>query len=184
VAQLSDPILPHEVIRDRAPALNRALRKLPEDLLQSLVETTESNLDNLVWKKLLTPDGAGCVVGHLLQSLDPDEYRPGSRIINWRRRQRWEREIARRHPRLSHIELTFDRCVQLARAARPDLSECELTRAAGIWISVEAQAELARRRIPRGLGLEDHDRRPDSLLALYAATGDALRSGANSASQC
>ena len=111
-----------------------------------MVRSVESNLDNLVARKLVTGDGKACVVGHLLQTLDPTYYQAAGRLRSRRQLRRWEREIGRRHPRLAHIEFSFDCCVELTRAARPDLPDDEILRAAGIWISVEAQAELARRR--------------------------------------
>jgi hypothetical protein len=147
VAATVDATIPDHVISDRAPVLIGALKRLPDHLLEAMVAAVESNLDRLTVGTLLTDDGDGCVVGHTLRALAPRRYRSrGSRWLDRPRLGKWEREIARYQPRLAHVELAFDSCVEKAGACRPLVPERELASAVGIWISAEAQAELDRRR--------------------------------------
>jgi hypothetical protein len=146
----SEPIIPDSVIFDRAPVLKRALRGLPDAMLAAMIEGIERHPDELVPGRLYrSREGGGCPVGVMLRVLRAG--RDPGRVRFWLR-DRWiqgidcDRDLARRYPRLRHIELAFDTTVERTRHYHPHLSERLAARAAGLWFSAEAQAELDRRR--------------------------------------
>jgi len=147
---MPDPVIPDEVICDRAPVLSRALQGLPGEMLAAMVAGIEAHADELIRGRLYgeNTDG-GCAVGVMLRELHP--RRGLGRLRFWlRERNAWGigayPNLALRYPRLRHVELAFDTTIEQLLEASPDLSEREAARAVGIWFSAEAQAELARRR--------------------------------------
>ncbi|MDQ3572945.1 MAG: hypothetical protein M3383_08815 [Actinomycetota bacterium] len=155
---MPQPVIPDEVIFDRAPVLTRALQGLPDEMLTAMVAGIEAHADDLVPGRLYgeSTDG-GCAVGVMLRELHP---RHGLGRLRFRLRERnaWGvgayPKLAMRYPRLRHVELAFDTTIERTLETSPELSERDAARAAGIWFSSEAQAELARRRWTTGAG--DH----------------------------
>jgi hypothetical protein len=144
-----DPVIPQHVIVDRGVVVASALKKLPDHVLEAMVVGLESNIDRLRPGRLFSGDGGGCVVGVTLKELYPARYDPGRVRWLYQRRMKgigWDREIANKHVRLRHVELAFDRCVEMTRGVRRDLAVETVVRAVGMWFSAEAQAELERRR--------------------------------------
>jgi hypothetical protein len=165
-----DPVIPQHVIVDRGVVIARALKKMPDAVLEAMIVGLESNIDRLCTGRLFNEDGGGCVVGVTLKELYPTRYDPSR--VRWRYQRQmkgigWDPEIAKRHVRLSHVELAFDSCVEMTRAARPELAAATVIRAVGVWFSVEAQAELERRRRP----LAPTGRRPASATARRGRAG-------------
>ena len=137
------PGLPAEFRAERGPVLRRTLRGLPDDWLSALVRGIDRAGPRLAKARLFRGPDGGCAVGVMLRELEPDRY--GARgprfwlLHAWRRRVRWYRGLARRHPRLQHLEWTFDRASDAAREIRQ---------------LIEARSALRRRHGKRPLDAE------------------------------
>lgn len=157
---LFDPVIPQPILVDRGQVLGRALQRLSDDVLAAIIEGVERNLDCLETGRLFNEQGGGCVVGVTLKELYPSRYNP--RRLRWfyQRRMKgigWDHQIAVRHVRLRHVEIAFDRCVQMTKALRPELDEEEIIRAVGLWFIAEAAAERERRWRSRSLPATPHE---------------------------
>ena len=143
------PGLPAEFRAERGPVLRRTLRGLPDDWLSALVRGIDRAGPRLAKGRLFRGPHGGCAVGVMLRELEPDRYAArGPRfwlLHAWRRRVRWYRGLARRHPRLQHLEWTFDRASDAARER--GLSRDAAVAAAAAWFRQEAAAELDWRRL-------------------------------------
>jgi len=134
----------------RVDALRRTLRGLPTPMLVALCDGLATHGDELVSGRLYaTAAGGGCATGVLLRALEPERY-AGGRLgfalrHRWRRSSRSYRGLAERHPRLPHLELTFDAFARdlRNRASRP--SRAEAAGVTGRLFAAEARAELRAR---------------------------------------
>jgi hypothetical protein len=141
----------------------QALRHLPDVLLRAMVSGLGAHADELAPGVLFRgTSSGGCAVGITLRELAPDAFEFGLfRFWLWQRWRRGvERDVARRHPRLKHLQWYFDEAVaELEQAGR----EPQPAKAVGLWLAASAEAELTARgagsdRKPTG-GPDHHARR-------------------------
>ena len=87
----------------------------------------------------------GCAVGITLRELAPDAFDFG--WLHFWLRQRWRRgieaDVARRFPRLNHLQRYFDQAVAEVEEAGVDPQPAK---AVGLWFAASAEAELRARR--------------------------------------
>src|SRR3954468_10005581 len=115
-------------------------------LLEALLRGVRRHADSLAPGALHT-GGGGCAVGMMLHELRGT--RPRRFRLRWRSPTVHEDapELARRYPRLAHLELIFDRtCEELA--ARRGVEPCEVARDVGLWMAAEVQGEIDSRHAP------------------------------------
>jgi hypothetical protein len=164
--------MPPEVAAERGAVLHRALRDLPLELLEPLLHGIRRHADSLLPGSLHRGDG-GCAVAMMLRELDGHRRRRrgGSNTI-WDERP----ELARKHPRLGHIEVIFDRTCRALLDERHDLLEQEVGRVVGLWMAAETQAEINLRHV-EGRALPDEGPDPTAGLdpAVVADTVARLR---------
>jgi len=139
--------------REREAVLRRTLTGLPDHLLGALVDGLDHERGHLVDGRLfLSSAGGGCAVGVLLRELDPEAFEAGRLRFwlrhGWRRTVASYREVAKRQPRLRHLEWIFDASVSATRRAEPALSQRAAADRVGRWIEASARAEIARRNRP------------------------------------
>jgi hypothetical protein len=148
--------MPEELAREREPVLRRALRHLPASLLEGLAAGLRRRADQLSPGHL--GDGlSGCAVGAMLCELVPGDARRstgprGATVLLS------HRDLAKRFPRVHHIELVFDTSVELLRVRRPDVSAAAAATAVGAWMAAETQAELNLRHLERGADADSSGR--------------------------
>jgi hypothetical protein len=163
--------MPPEIAAERGAVLHRALRDLPLDLLHPLLRGIRRHADSLLPGSLHRGDG-GCAVAMMLRELDGHrrKRRRGSNTI-------WDERpgLARKYPRLGHIELIFDRTCR-AVLERHDLPEQDVARVVGLWMAAETQAEINLRHV-EGRALPDEGPDPTAGLdpAVVADTVARLR---------
>jgi hypothetical protein len=165
-------LMPQDLAAERGAVLHRALRELPVGLLKPLLAGIRRHADSLVPGSLQRGNG-GCAVAMMLRELEADVPR--------RRRRRsmtiWDErpKLARRHPRLGHIEVIFDRTC-LALLERHHFSEAEAGRIVGLWMAAETQAEIVLRHVEvRNSGEDASDPASGLDPALFADTVSRLR---------
>jgi hypothetical protein len=128
-----------------ASGASRALQHLPDELLQAMVRGLRTHADDLAPGVLFRNQGSGgCAVGITLRELAPEAFQFGLlRFWLWQRWRRGvERDVARRFPRLKHLQWQFDEAVsELTAAGHP-----QPAKAVGIWLAASADAELRSRR--------------------------------------
>ena len=128
-----------------ADAVGRALQHLPEELLWAMVRGLRAHADDLAPGILFRRDSSGgCAVGITLRELAPEAFDFGRlRFWLWQRWRRGvERDVARRFPRLKHLQWYFDEAVsELKQAGYP-----QPAKAVGLWLAASAEAELKSRR--------------------------------------
>ena len=126
--------------------MRKALGELPVELLEPLLRGVRAHADVLVPGSLHKGSG-GCAVGMMLHQLRGTRPR---RALRWRSPTIHEAapDIARRYPRLGHIEFIFDNTCY-AVAERLGASPCEVARDVGLWMACQVQAELDSRRSER-----------------------------------
>src|SRR3954447_5702887 len=137
--------IPADLARERGQVLDKALRELPLELLQALLRGVRRHADALKPGALDRGRG-GCAVGMMLHELRGTKPR---RRLLWRSPTIHEDapELARRYPRLAHLELIFDRtCEELA--ARRGVEPCDVARDVGLWMAAEVQGEIDGRHAP------------------------------------
>jgi hypothetical protein len=137
--------IPADLARERGQLLNKALRDLPLELLEALLRGVRRHGDALAPGALHSGRG-GCAVGMMLHELRGTK--PGRRF-RWRSPTIHEDapELARRYPRLGHLELMFDRtCEELA--GRRGVEPCDVACEVGLWMAAEVQTEMDNRRSP------------------------------------
>ena len=136
---------PPGVSRALAEGVGRALRHLPGELLRAMVRGLREHSDDLAPGVLFrTPGARGCAVGVTLRELAPEAFDFGLfRFWLWQRWRRGvERDVARRYPRLKHLQWHYDDAVsELKEAGYP-----EPAKAVGLWLAAGAEAELRSRR--------------------------------------
>jgi hypothetical protein len=144
---LAEALKRDDVLGDWHGVLRRTLRGLSTVELAALAAGLRRHRGNLVAGRLFSPRrGSGCAVGVMLLELNAV---PG-RGMNFWTRHGWRRSsasygAARTHPRLRHLEWTFDGSVE--RARRMGRGSREATDAVGRWFEVETERELAWRRL-------------------------------------
>jgi hypothetical protein len=128
-----------------ASGAGRALQHLPDRLVAAMVRGLRAHADDLAPGVLFRDHSSrGCAVGVTLRELAPDAFRFGRiRFWLWQRWRRGvERDVARRFPRLKHLQWHYDAAVkQLTEAGYPQPAT-----AVGLWLAASAEAELASRR--------------------------------------
>lgn len=128
-----------------ASGAGRALQHLPDQLLGAMVRGLRARADDLAPGVLFRDhDSRGCAVGVTLRELAPEAFRFGRiRFWLWQRWRRGvERDVARRFPRLKHLQWHYDAAVkQLSEAGHP-----QAAKAVGLWLAASADAELRSRR--------------------------------------
>ena len=137
---------PPGVSAERASAVGRALRHLPDELLRAMVRGLRAHADELSPGALFRGStSGGCAVGITLRELAPDAF-----VFGWLRFwlwQRWrrgvERDVATRYPRLKHLQRHFDGAVADVEEGGDDARPA---RAVGLWFAESAAAELETRR--------------------------------------
>jgi hypothetical protein len=136
---------PLGVSAELAGAAGRALQYLPDELLRAMVLGLQAHADELAPGVLFRGStSGGCAVGITLRELAPDAFAFGwLRFWLWQRWRRGvERDVARRYPRLKHLQWNFDAAVaELERAGDP-----QPAKTVGLWLAASAQAELRARR--------------------------------------
>jgi hypothetical protein len=141
------------------------------ELLEPLLRGIRRHSDSLLPGSLHRGDG-GCAVAMMLRELDGHRRR-------WRRRRTntiWDErpELARKHPRLGHIELIFDRTCRVL-LERHDLAEEDVARVVGLWMAAEVQAEINLRHLEAASGADGAHPGGDLDRALLADTVARLR---------
>lgn len=130
-----------------ASGVGRALQHLPDQLLWAMVRGLRAHADDLAPGVLFrNPGFGGCAVGITLRELAPEAFDFGwLRFWLWQRWRRGvERDVARRFPRLNHLQWHFDAAVgELKESGYP-----EPAKAVGLWLAASADAELRSRRSP------------------------------------
>jgi hypothetical protein len=142
------------VLAERASALRRCLRGLPDEMLGALAAGLEKHGDDLVPGRLYaSPGGGGCAVGVMLRELEPARYDRGRARFwlrdRWRRGARSYRGRHARHPRLWHLEWIFDDAVGDLRRGDDPPPPRVAARVAGAWVLAEARAEIQWRSLQR-----------------------------------
>src|SRR4051812_43900975 len=135
-----------DLARERGQVLNKALRELPLELLEALLRGVRRHADSLA-PGALHNGGGGCAVGMMLHELRGT--RPRRFHLRWRSPTIHEDapELARRYPRLGHLELIFDRTCEAVAASR-GVEPCDVARDVGLWMAAEVQAEIDSRHSP------------------------------------
>jgi hypothetical protein len=131
--------IPPDLARERGEVLHRALQDLPFDVLTALLRGVRRHADSLVPGSLQRGRG-GCAVGMMLHELRGTRPR---RQLRWRSPTIHEDapEVARKYPRLAHIEFIFDHTCD-ALAERRGVEPCEVARDVGLWMAAEVEAEI------------------------------------------
>jgi hypothetical protein len=123
----------------------RALQHLPDELLRSMIDGLRTHADELAPGVLFRGHSSGgCAVGITLRELAPQAFEFNRlRFWLWHRWRRGvERDVARRFPRLKHLQWYFDEAVrELKEAGYP-----QPAKAVGLWLAATAEAELRSRR--------------------------------------
>ena len=137
---------PHGVSGALASSAGRALQHLPDELLRAMVRGLRTHADDLAPGVLFRGNSSGgCAVGITLRELAPDAFNFG--WLQFWLRQRWrrgvERDVARRYPRLNHLQRHFDQAVAELKEAGCD---AQPAKAVGLWLAASAEAELGTRR--------------------------------------
>jgi hypothetical protein len=136
---------PNGVSQALADATERALKHLADELLRAMARGLKMHAHELAPGVLFRgKSSGGCAVGITLRELAPDAFDFG--WFQFWLRQRWrrgiERDVARRYPRLNHLQRYFDDAVgEVAEAGgvpRP-------AEAVGLWFAACAEAELSAR---------------------------------------
>jgi hypothetical protein len=121
------------------------MQHLPGELLRAMVRGLRMHADDLAPGVLFRgKSSGGCAIGITLRELAPDAFDFG--WLQFWLRQRWRRgiepDVARRFPRLNHLQRYFDEAVaEAAEAADP-----QPAKAVGLWFAACAEAELTARR--------------------------------------
>jgi hypothetical protein len=159
---------PHGVSRAVADATERAIHYLPDELLRAMVRGLRMHAHELAPGVLFRgKSSGGCAVGITLRELAPDAFDFG--WFHFWLRQRWrrgiERDVARRYPRLNHLQRYFDDAVAQVEEAG---SEPQPAEAVGLWLADCAQAELdgrpsarTKHKPPPARPMDRAHRRPD-----------------------
>jgi hypothetical protein len=133
-----------------ASGARRALQHLPDELLRAMARGLRAHADDLAPGVLFrNQSSGGCAVGITLRELAPDAFDFGLfRFWLWQRWRRGvERDVARRYPRLRHLQWHFDEAVaQLREVGYP-----QPAKAVGLWLASSADAELRSRPGPVGV---------------------------------
>lgn len=135
--------------------LHRALRNLPVELLEPLLDGLRRYADSLVPGSLENGDGGGCAIGMMLREISDDPRLgdlcdpPPRRVSRFQRGpsvyHRWP-ALAKAQPRLLHLEALFDSTCA-AVAARSDGPANEVGRAVGLWMAAETESEINMRHL-------------------------------------
>jgi hypothetical protein len=128
-----------------ASRAGRALQHLPEELLRAMARGLRAHADDLAPGVLFrSHSSGGCAVGITLRELAPEAFDFGwLRFWLWQRWRRGvERDVARRFPRLKHLQWHFDEAVTELKEARYP----QPAKAVGLWLAASAEAELRSRR--------------------------------------
>lgn len=139
---------PPGVSAELARSVAGAVQHLPDPLLRAMVRGLRAHADELAPGVLFRgTSSGGCAVGVTLRELAPEAFE--FRWLEFWLWQRWrrgvERDVARRYPRLKHLQWYFDEAVaQLESAGH----EAMPAKAIGLWLAASAEAELAARRAP------------------------------------
>jgi hypothetical protein len=142
--------IPEDLARERGQVLERALRGLPVAMLTTLLRGVRRHADSLVPGALYRGNG-GCAVGMMLYELRGTRPR---RRLRWRSPTIYEDapDVARRYPRLAHLEFIFDHTCH-ALAERRGVGPCEVARDVGGWMAAAVEAEINLRQVAgRGFG--------------------------------
>ncbi len=127
-----------------AAGARRALAHLPDELLRAMARGLREHADDLAPGVLFRSQSSrGCAVGVTLRELAPDSFHFGwLRFWLWQRWRRGvERDVARRFPRLKHLQWHFDEAVsELKEVGYP-----RPAKAVGLWLAESAEAELRSR---------------------------------------
>ena len=145
---LRPPVLvgpPPGVSEAVASGAGRALQHLPDQLVGAMVRGLRAHADDLAPGVLFRDHSSrGCAVGVTLRELAPEAFSFGRlRFWLWQRWRRGvERDVARRFPRLKHLQWHYDAAVnELNEAGHP-----QPAKAVGLWLAASAEAELGSRR--------------------------------------
>jgi hypothetical protein len=136
------PEIPQTIAVERKRVLDRALRHLPEAVLDAMRRGLDRHDGRLRPGSLFSAQG-DCAVGVMLRELFPG-YR-----ADRRRRSRSvtdaHPQLARALPRLVHLELCFDVTVRTCHEHDPSRSVADWAQAVGRWFAGCLHVELERR---------------------------------------
>ena len=135
--------------------LHRALRNLPVELLEPLLDGLRRYADSLVPGSLDNRKGGGCAIGMMLREISEDPRLgdlcdpPPARRSRFQRGpsvyHRWP-ALAKAQPRLLHLESLFDStCAALH--TRSDIPADEIPRVVGLWMAAETESEINMRHL-------------------------------------
>ena len=152
---MGNTVVPIEVGKDRAAVLHRALRNLPVELLEPLLDGLRQYADSLAPGSVDDGHGGGCAIGMMLREISDDPRLaalcdpPPRRVSRLMRGpsvyHRWP-ALAKAQPRLLHIESLFDSTCAALRA-EGELPDDEVPRAVGLWMAGETEAEINLRHL-------------------------------------
>ena len=152
---MGNTVVPIEVGKDRAAVLHRALRNLPVELLEPLLDGLRRYADSLAPGNVDDGHGGGCAIGMMLREISDDPRLadlcdpPPRRVPRFKRGpsvyHRWP-ALAKAQPRLLHIETLFDSTCAGLRA-EGDVPEDQVPRAVGLWMAAETEAEINLRHL-------------------------------------
>lgn len=139
---------PNGVSRALASAVERAIQRLPDELLRAMARGLRMHADDLAPGVLFRgKSSGGCAVGITLRELAPDAFDFG--WFQFWLKQRWrrgiERDVARRFPHLNHLQRHFDEAVAEVKEAG---GHPQPAKAVGLWFVAIAEAQLRARRAP------------------------------------
>ncbi len=142
------PEIPPALAAERKRVLDRAVRHLPDEVLDAMRRGLDRHDGRLYPGKLFSAEG-GCAVGVMLRELFPG-YRVRRGLIGRLRRPNESivdehPQLARSLPRLMHIELWFDTTIEICRERDAGRTVAEWAQAVGRWLAGCLYVELDRR---------------------------------------
>jgi hypothetical protein len=146
------PEIPPAVAVERKQVLDRALRHLPDEVLEAMRRGLDRHDGRLRPGKLFSAEG-GCAVGVMLRELFPG-YQADRGLIGRLRPPKESivdehPQLAQSFPRLVHIEIWFDATIQVCRERDPSRSVADWAQAVGRWCAGCLYVELERRGMAR-----------------------------------
>jgi hypothetical protein len=142
------PEIPPAVAAERRKVLERAMRHLPDVVLDAMRRGLDRHDGRLRPGRLFSGQG-GCAVGVMLDELFPGYGARRGPIARLRPRKKSvvdeHPQLALALPRLVHIELWFDIAIRTCRERDPSHTVADWAQAVGRWLAGCLHVELDRR---------------------------------------